>query len=135
MTPMSTMSKVLSILGSELSETGEIGQVENREIGSFGGSLRPQAGTQLGRTRARIGLGLRFARTHHLLSDRLEGRSALMNDRQMARTRGTARPVREELLDDAILQRMEGDDDKPAAGLQRAFGGKQRLRQFAQLIV
>jgi len=43
------MSKVFSISTSELSETGEIGQIEDREIGSFGwgGGAKPRA--QLGR--------------------------------------------------------------------------------------
>src|SRR6185295_639192 len=41
----------------------------------------------------------------------------------------------DERLDDAVLKRMERNDDQPAAGLENAFGGLQRQRQFAELVV
>ena len=41
----------------------------------------------------------------------------------------------EEALDDAVLQRMKGDDRKPPAGLQHALGGGEALHQLAQLVV
>ncbi len=41
----------------------------------------------------------------------------------------------EEALDDAVLQRMEGDDGEPPARLQHALGGGEALRQLAQLVV
>ena len=57
-----------------------------------------------------------------------EGCGARRELGQMARAGGLAGAVREEALDDAVFQRMEGDDDEPAARLQRPLGGKQRLR-------
>ncbi len=53
----------------------------------------------------------------------------------MARAAGLARTVGDEALDDAVLQRMEGDDGEPAARLQRALGRKQRAREFAEFVV
>ena len=53
----------------------------------------------------------------------------------MPRLRLLAGAVGDEALDDAVLQRMEGDDGQPAAGLQRALGGKQRPGKLAELVV
>src|SRR5690606_2608821 len=65
----------------------------------------------------------------------LEGGDLFVRSRHMARTRPLTRTLCEEFLDDAILERMEGDDDETAARFQRAFGGKQRSRQLAELVV
>ena len=40
-----------------------------------------------------------------------------------------------ELLDDAVLQRMEGDDHEPPAWGQSSFGGFERRRQFLQFMI
>ncbi len=48
---------------------------------------------------------------------------------------GLAGAVDEELLDDAILERMEGDDHQTTAGLQHPLGRNQRRFQFAELVV
>ncbi len=45
------------------------------------------------------------------------------------------RALGEELLDDAVLERMEGHDHEPAAGLQHAFGRMQRPDQFAEFVI
>ena len=54
---------------------------------------------------------------------------------QEARAGRIAGAVGDETLDDAVLERMERHHGKPAAGLQHALGGKQRLRQLAELVV
>src|SRR5688572_9563016 len=135
MTPMSTRSNVFSISTSKLSETGKIGKPEERHIRGFGGGVRPQTGAQLRGAGARIDLRLRLACRNHRLADRRKGCRPLMRDRQMPRTRRLAGAIGEELLDDAVFERMKGDDDKPPAGLQYRFRRKQRLRQFAELVV
>ena len=38
-------------------------------------------------------------------------------------------------LGDAVLERMEGDDDEPASGLEQALGGGQASGELAKLIV
>src|SRR5690242_2373372 len=45
------------------------------------------------------------------------------------------RAVADEALDDAILERMEGHDDEPAARLQHPFRRDQRARELAELVV
>ena len=53
----------------------------------------------------------------------------------MPRPGRCTRARRDEPLDDAILERVEGDDGETSPGLQRALGGKQRAGQFAELVV
>ena len=56
--------------------------------------------------------------------------------RQPARGRTPApRAAREELLDDAVLERVEGHDREPAAGLQHALGRGEAAQQLAELVV
>ena len=65
----------------------------------------------------------------------LEGRRDRLGFRQMPRLRLLAGAVGDEALDDAVLERMEGDDGQPAAGLQRPLGGKQRAGELAELVI
>ena len=67
--------------------------------------------------------------------DLLEGRRNGLGFRQMPRLRLLAGAVGDEALDDAVLERMEGDDGEPAAGLQRPLGGKQRAGELAELVI
>ena len=53
----------------------------------------------------------------------------------MARAARYARALLQEALDDAVLQRMEGDDDEPAALAQHRLGRGERLRQLLELAV
>ena len=56
--------------------------------------------------------------------------------RHVARGRGSLPPrVGEEALDDAVLERMEGDDHQPPAGRQQALRCMQRLDQFLEFAV
>ena len=48
---------------------------------------------------------------------------------------GAARALGEEALDDAVFQRMEGDDGEPPLRFQHAFGGFKPAFEFAQLVV
>ena len=48
---------------------------------------------------------------------------------------GAAGPRRHELLDDAVFERMEGDDREPSARPQDALGGVQRQHKLAQFVV
>ena len=43
--------------------------------------------------------------------------------------------LRHEGFDDAILERMERDHNKPAARFENPFGGDQSLLQFIQFLV
>ena len=65
----------------------------------------------------------------------VEGRGDGFGFRQMPRLRLLAGAVGDEALDDAVLERMEGDDGEPAARLQRPLGGKQRTGELAELII
>ena len=53
----------------------------------------------------------------------------------MPRHADGAASLGQEGLDDAVLERMEGHDDEPAAGLQDSFGGGERRHQLGQLLV
>src|SRR6476646_5973097 len=56
--------------------------------------------------------------------------------RQVARAvRLRLRAVLEELLDQPILQRVEGDDEEAPAGREHALGGGEGLGQLTQLVV
>ena len=55
--------------------------------------------------------------------------------RQMPRLRLLAGAVGDEALDDAVLERMEGDDGEPAAWLQHALGGEQCAGELAELVI
>ena len=67
---------------------------------------------------------------------KLGGLSASRTRRQMARAaRLGHRPLAQEVLEQAVLQRMEGDDHQTAARRQHALGGGQPAGQLAQLVV
>ena len=44
-------------------------------------------------------------------------------------------PAGEEPLGDAVLERMEGDDDEPAAGLEQPLGRREPVGELAKLVV
>src|SRR5262245_12630442 len=132
MTPTRMRSKVLSMSGSELSETRQIRQSEDGNICRFGRRSSAQPCPQLGRSRPRVCLRFRLGRSNHRLADPFEGRCTFVRDRQMTRARSLAGTIGEERLDDPVLERMEGNNDETPAGLQHMLGGKQRLRQFAK---
>jgi len=49
--------------------------------------------------------------------------------------RGGLASHRQEILDDAVLERMERDDDEPAAGRKQALGRNEPVREAAKLVV
>ena len=55
--------------------------------------------------------------------------------RQMARLGGTALVRIEEAFDDAIFERMEGDDGEPSAFNQQALAREQALDQLPEFVV
>ena len=56
--------------------------------------------------------------------------------RRMARGAAlAARALGEEILDDAVFERMEGHRDQPPAGAQDGFGRRQPGDQLAQLVI
>ena len=65
-----------------------------------------------------------------------EGRRGRVGGRKVAGA-AAARPAAcgHELLDDAVLEGMEGDDGEPPAGPQDALGAVQRAHQFAEFVV
>ena len=68
--------------------------------------------------------------------DRIERRLGRGCGRQMARAcRRAAGAGGEELLHDAVFERMERHDDETPAGLQDALGRMQRAHEFAELVV
>ena len=92
-------------------------------------------GAQFCRTRARIGGDLRVAGRHRPLGQDLEARRGLRDFRQMPRSAAGLAARVEEILDDAVFQRMERDHDQPAARLQHALGRRQRQMQFVEFLV
>ena len=54
---------------------------------------------------------------------------------RVARAAARRRALGEKSLDDAVLERMEGDRDQPPAGFQDALGTGKRRRQFAELVI
>ena len=65
-----------------------------------------------------------------------EGRLVDGDDRRMARAgRRAAGAGGHELLDDAVLERMEGHDHQPPARLERGLGRMQRPHQLAELVI
>ncbi len=92
-------------------------------------------GAKLGGTGARIDPRLRLAGAKMALEGKIEARCRpLAKFERVARTMRKLSAARgKEALDDAVFERMEGDDDQPAAGLQQPFGSMQRLDQFIEL--
>ena len=98
-----------------------------------GASVRTAARSRAERARGLASISASLGR--HGGSRPLEGRCRNGNLRQVARACHRAGAVGDEALDDAVFQRMERDDDQPAAGLQDALGRKQRARQFAEFVI
>ena len=66
----------------------------------------------------------------------IEGRLGHVRRRAVARAAGGAPGAgREELLDDPVLERMEGHDHEPPAGLQHPLGRVQRAHEFAEFVI
>ena len=99
------------------------------------GRCRALGGAQLCRTRARIGRDLRLAGRDRTLGQDIEAGRGLRHFGQMPRARGNLAALGQEILDDAVFQRMEGDDDEPAAWLQHALGGRERFMQLVEFFV
>jgi hypothetical protein len=78
-----------------------------------------------------------FAGSDGLVRDQLEaGRRAGRDRGSVARTaRRPTRALGQERLDDAVFQRVEGDDHQPTARLQHALGGVKTGFQLAQLVI
>jgi hypothetical protein len=54
---------------------------------------------------------------------------------EVGRTDAVARFAREELFDEPILERMEGDDDDASAGTEDAHGRRESLLEIRELVV
>ena len=92
-------------------------------------------GAQFCRTRARIGGYLRFVRGNGTLGQDLKTRRGLRQFGQMPRTSAGFAARVEEILDDAVFQRMKRHNDQPAAGLQHALGRRKRQMQLVEFRV
>ncbi len=100
--------------------------------GRRAGALR---GPEPRRARPRIGGDLSLARLDGAARQQLEGRRLGRSERRMARAARLAAPLLQEAFHDAVLQRMEGDDDEPAALAQHRLRGCKRLGELVQLAV
>src|SRR5581483_6525832 len=95
-------------------------------------------GSEPRRTGARIGVNLPLIRLYRTAVKKPEARreGRAFGPRQMTRwlcRRGA--PAGEEPLDDAVLERMEGDDDKPSARLQQALGGGKSASKLTKFVI
>ena len=114
---------------------GKLRKAEDREIGGARPAPSVRIAARSLAERAR-GLAAISASVGATAPPRLvEGRGPRLRLRQVARAGRIAGAVGDEALDDAVLERMEGDHGQPAAGLQHALGRKQRPRQLAELVV
>src|ERR1700722_7830676 len=100
----------------------------DRRIGTFGGA-------QLGGARARIGGNLIVLRRHRALGEDGEARRRQRGFRLMPRAAACLGALVEEILDDAIFQRMKRHHDEPATGLEHLFGGGKRQMQLVEFAV
>ena len=92
-------------------------------------------GAQLRRTGARVGRDLGFVRGFRPAREHAERRRRGSDLRPMPRGSRGAASLHQEVLDDAILERVKGDDDQPPGGLEYALGGGEAARQFGKLVV
>src|SRR5690348_13529109 len=89
------------------------------------------------RTRARIGGGFGIARELRA-TDRAQRRFRGLRQRQAARQAAPARDrllATDEVLDDAVLQRMEADHGEATTRLQRLHGAFQPALQRAEFVI
>ena len=102
-----------------------------------GGADGAARGAQGGGAGARIGGDLGLAGADRL-GDRLEGRRrpGLARGRQVARAGRQGAAARlEEALHDPVLEAVEGDDGKAAAGREHLLGGRQPALELVKLLV
>ena len=115
---------------------GERRQRAARALRACGGaSVRSAARSFAERARGLAGDLVARRRTSGRLVSTLKLGAAWRDFRLMPRAAAAVRAIGEERLDDAVFQRMERHDDEPAAGLEHALGGEQRLLQFVELFV
>src|SRR5262245_8558112 len=93
------------------------------------GALR---GAQLGRARARIGRNLGSTGDDRALCPYFKARRGMRDFGLMPRAGGNLAALGEEILHNAVFQRVEGDDNEPAARLQYAFSRGKRLVKFVE---
>ena len=101
------------------------GRESRCRLSRAGAAVRVAARSLAERARGlRLRLGLaRPRRRRDAIGSNVGGATAGL--RQMARAAGgAAAAIGQEGLDDAVLERVEGDDDQPAAGRQDALGGE-----------
>src|SRR6187200_1816980 len=90
------------------------------------------------RARARISPDLTLIRFYWTPVKKSEARGKFRRGSfgQMARAARRRRaPVREEALDDAVLEGMEGDHHEPAASFQQPLSGGKTARKLLELLV
>src|SRR5262245_12022766 len=135
MTAMRTISLVRNTLSLPRQPVvGQFRKAENRVIGGTRWRRGAHGAPELGRTRARI--ASRFLiRSRYGAARLLEGRRLELNFGHVPRAAAACRAVREEPLHDAVLQRVKRHDRQTSAGLEHSLGGKQRPRQFAELVI
>ena len=116
--------------------------ITSESLGHDGGSAATcagapvrSAGAQLGRTRARIGGDFLLARRHRPFGQHLKARRRLLHFRQMPRAAAGLAARIEEVLDDAVFQRMERHHRETSARLEHALGSVERELQFVELFV
>src|SRR5690606_1198833 len=93
-------------------------------------------GAQAGRTGARVTPGLFHTGLARAAMKQFETGCARLDGRQMARAarRGPG-ALTQESLDDAVLERMEGDHGQSASGRQDPLRRGQSALELAQLVV
>ena len=99
-----------------------------RRLGALGGA-------QLCRARARIGGNLLVAGVTGRLVRMTKARRGLRDFRQMPRSAAGLGAFDQEILDDAVFQRMKRHHHQPAARLQHALRRRQRQMQFVEFFV
>src|SRR6187397_2989779 len=98
----------------------------------------PFGGSKTCRTRACISPDLALIRFYRTSVKKPEARGEFRSGSfgQMARgTRRRRAPVREEALDDAVLEGMEGDYHEPAASFQQPLGCGKTACELLELLV
>src|SRR5690554_5853322 len=99
-------------------------------------TLHPLSDAQLGAPRAGVALDLLVGRGDRLARDDLKPRLVIAHTaRRFRRADAIARLLPHEVLNNAVLQRMEADNRQPAARLEQAHGLRQRALQRAEFVV
>src|SRR5690606_34463440 len=110
------------------------GNAKKFEIFHASGMLRPPRSPKMRRAGARVLRRFRLARRNRLHRF-LECRLRRCRLRQMPRLRLRAGTRLEEALDDPVFERMEGNDCKHAARLQKPLCGEKRPCELAQFVI